>query len=103
MSRDVGSRLRQGTQCCPSFNQRLTPEIGGVFVTIATAAVIGPNEGRSGDAAAAKATGPLDDLGTKGLARGCKSKSTPPTQKRVVFCCILQPAVDEVNRAMREE
>jgi len=26
-----------------------------------------------------------------------------PTQKRVVICCILQPAVDEVNRAKREE
>jgi hypothetical protein len=26
-----------------------------------------------------------------------------PTRKRVVICCILQPVVDEVNRAMREE
>ncbi|MBD1203915.1 MAG: HlyD family type I secretion periplasmic adaptor subunit [Rhodobacteraceae bacterium] len=87
----------------PSFNQRLTPEIDGVVDTIAAAAVIDPNTGLNYYTARAKATGNLDDLGTRGLVPGMPVEVYIPTQERVVLSYLVQPVVDQMNRAMREE
>ena len=87
----------------PSFNQRLTPEIDGVVDTIAAAAVIDPNTGLNYYTARAKATGNLDELGTRGLVPGMPVEVYIPTQERVVISYLVQPVVDQMNRAMREE
>lgn len=87
----------------PAFNQRLTPEIDGVVDTIAAAAVMDPNTGMTYYTARAKATGNLDDLGTRGLVPGMPVEVYIPTQERVVISYLVQPVVDQMNRAMREE
>jgi HlyD family secretion protein len=87
----------------PAFNQRLTPEIDGVIDTIAAAAVADPNTGMTYYTARAKPTGTLDALGTRGLVPGMPVEVYIPTAERVVMSYILQPVVDQMNRAMREE
>jgi HlyD family secretion protein len=87
----------------PTFNQRLTPEIDGVISQIAAAAVTDPQTGMSYYKARAQATGNLDDLGTRGLVPGMPVEVYIPTAERVVLTYIMQPVVDQMNRAMREE
>ena len=87
----------------PTFNQRLTPEIDGVISQIAAAAVTDPQTGMTYYKARAQATGNLDDLGTRGLVPGMPVEVYIPTAERVVLTYIMQPVVDQMNRAMREE
>lgn len=87
----------------PAFNQRLTPEIDGVVDTIAAAAVTDPNTGMTYYTARAKPTGDLAALGDRGLVPGMPVEVYVPTAERVVLSYILQPVVDQMNRAMREE
>ena len=87
----------------PTFNQRITPEIDGIVETIAAAAVIDPQTGLNYYKARAKATGNLDDLGTRGLVPGMPVEVYIPTQERVVLSYLVQPVLDQMNRAMREE
>jgi HlyD family secretion protein len=87
----------------PTFNQRLTPEIDGVISQIAAAAVTDPQTGMTYYKARAQATGNLDDLGTRGLVPGMPVEVYIPTAERVVLTYIMQPVIDQMNRAMREE
>lgn len=87
----------------PSFNQRITPEIDGIVETIAAAAVTDPQTGITYYAARAKATGTLEDLGDRGLVPGMPVEVYVPTQERVVLSYLVQPVLDQMNRAMREE
>jgi len=87
----------------PTFNQRLTPEIDGVISQIAAAAVTDPQTGMTYYKARAQATGNLDDLGTRGLVPGMPVEVYIPTAERVVMTYIMQPVIDQMNRAMREE
>ena len=87
----------------PAFNQRLTPEIEGVVESIGAAAVTDPQTGMSYYAARAKATGDLGLLGDRGLVHGMPVEVYVPTAERVVMSYILQPVVDQMHRAMREE
>ena len=87
----------------PTFNQRITPEIDGIVETIAAAAVIDPQTGLNYYKARAKATGNLDDLGSRGLVPGMPVEVYIPTQERVVLSYLIQPVLDQMNRAMREE
>ena len=86
-----------------AFNQRLTPEIDGIVDTIAAAATTDPNTGMTYYTARAKPTGDLASLGDRGLVPGMPVEVYIPTQERVVISYILQPVVDQMNRAMREE
>lgn len=86
-----------------AFNQRLTPEIDGVVDTIAAAATTDPQTGMTYYSARAKPTGNLDDLGQRGLVPGMPVEVYIPTAERVVISYILQPVIDQMNRAMREE
>jgi HlyD family secretion protein len=87
----------------PTFNQRLTPEIDGVISQIAAAAVTDPQTGMTYYKARAQATGNLEDLGTRGLVPGMPVEVYIPTAERVVLTYIMQPVIDQMNRAMREE
>lgn len=87
----------------PAFNQRLTPEIEGVVESIGAAAVTDPQTGMSYYAARAKATGDLGLLGDRGLVHGMPVEVYVPTAERVVISYLVQPVVDQMNRAMREE
>ncbi|MEO0056696.1 MAG: hypothetical protein RIT17_126 [Pseudomonadota bacterium] len=87
----------------PAFNQRLTPEIDGVISQIAAAAVTDPQTGMSYYKARATATGDLADLGSRGLVPGMPVEVYIPTAERVVLTYLMQPVVDQMNRAMREE
>lgn len=86
-----------------AFNQRLTPEIDGIVDTIAAAAVADPNTGMTYYTARAKPTGDLSALGDRGLVPGMPVEVYIPTAERVVMSYILQPVIDQMNRAMREE
>lgn len=87
----------------PTFNQRLTPEIDGIISQIAAAAITDPQTGMTYYKARAQATGNLADLGTKGLVPGMPVEVYIPTAERVVMTYIMQPVIDQMNRAMREE
>lgn len=87
----------------PAFNQRLTPEIEGVVESIGAAAVTDPQTGMSYYAARAKATDDLGLLGDRGLVHGMPVEVYVPTAERVVISYLVQPVVDQMNRAMREE
>lgn len=86
-----------------AFNQRLTPEIDGIVETIAAAAVMDPQTGMTYYTARAKATGDISVLGDRGLVPGMPVEVYVPTAERVVMSYILQPVLDQMNRAMREE
>lgn len=86
-----------------AFNQRLTPEIDGIVETIAAAAVMDPQTGMPYYTARAKATGDISVLGERGLVPGMPVEVYIPTAERVVMSYILQPVLDQMNRAMREE
>lgn len=86
-----------------AFNQRLTPEVDGIVDTIAAAATTDPNTGMTYYTARAKPTGDLSELGSRGLVPGMPVEVYIPTAERVVMSYILQPVVDQMNRAMREE
>lgn len=87
----------------PSFNQRLTPEIEGVVDTIGAAAVTDPQTGATYYAARAKVTGDLGELGSAGLVPGMPVEVYVPTADRVVISYLVQPVLDQMHRAMREE
>ena len=71
--------------------------------SIGAAAVTDPQTGMSYYAARAKATDDLGLLGDRGLVHGMPVEVYVPTAERVVISYLVQPVVDQMNRAMREE
>jgi HlyD family secretion protein len=86
-----------------AFNQRVTPEIDAVVETISAAAVTDPATGMAHYTARARPVGDLAELGTRGLVPGMPVEVFVPTAERVAISYIVQPVVDQMQRAMREE
>ena len=87
----------------PAFNQRLTPEIEAVVETVSAAAVIDPATGQPHFIARARPTGDMSVLGSRGLVPGMPVEVFVPTAERLAISYIVQPVVDQMQRAMREE
>jgi HlyD family secretion protein len=86
-----------------AFNMRVTPEIDAVVETIAAAAVTDPATGMSYYTARAKPTGDMSALGERGLVPGMPVEVFVPTAERVAISYLVQPVLDQMQRAMREE
>ena len=86
-----------------AFNMRVTPEIDAVVETIAAAAVTDPATGMAYYTARARPVGDMSALGERGLVPGMPVEVFVPTAERVAISYILQPVMDQMQRAMREE
>ena len=86
-----------------AFNMRVTPEIDAVVETIAAAAVADPATGMTYYTARARPVGDMSALGERGLVPGMPVEVFVPTAERVAISYIVQPVMDQMQRAMREE